>query len=480
MDDVPDKAEGAGGLTAPIISLSAGAGGQLILNDSGSLLAGTQSLLLNGNSLISNAGAGVIINGLSLGDCQTLTLSPLASSSPVLLNGAQGMAKAHAAAPLQADSGGGAAVEDGPSRLPAVVLSSSSTPASNALSVISTPLQNKAESNVDVDFILSESSSRTLSSSSSSLSPPPPALPRSLSTASVVMSTSSVSLSSQPVEYVVLASTGSQLNPGSSVVTSTTSVPPVFSLPQVVPSIQGVPASQTLQPSPGAQVSQCPQLVPVAPLTSPAPQFLSQTLNISKKQQQQQQDASSSLPSGSTTIVSVSQLSNLQIPQQGDQTSAPARCKIQVPQVLSISPPTQAVPAPPPKATGTPQIVPVSPIQTSSFPQVVPSSPSLSIPSAGVPLQILTSAPAAQAPLKVNQLRPIQTMGSPTGVTPGVQLLNSGIIQLPSTPPGTQKPLPWYFCAPLLLDLYFYCFLCLLQGTSSSAEAPTSASSRGS
>lgn len=450
MDDVPDKAEGPGGLTAPIISLSAGGGGQLILNDSGSLLAGAQSLLLNGNSLISNAGAGVIINGLSLGDCQAVTLNPVASNPPLILNGAQVIPKPSINVQLRADSGPegeGASMEDNCSRLPAMVLSTSSTPASSAPSIISTSLQNKAGRNVEMDFIHvpdAESSSQTISSSSSSLSPPSPALasplalPRSLSTASVVMSTSSVPLSTQPVEYVVLATSGSQLNPCSSVVTSSTSIPQVLSLPQVVPSIQGVPVSQPLQQSPGAQVSQCPQLVPVAPLTSPAPQFQSQTLNSSKKQQQ---NASSSLPSASTTIVSVSQLSSLQIPQQGDQSTTSARSKIQVPQVISISPPTQVVPAAPPKAAGTPvsmpQLVPVSPIQTSSnisFPQVVPASPSLSIPSAGV--QILTSAPA---PLKINQLRSIQNVGSSTSVAPGVQLLNSGIIQLPSTPPGTCK-----------------------------------------
>ncbi|XP_029699409.1 homeobox protein SIX5 isoform X2 [Takifugu rubripes] len=89
MDDVPDKAEGPAGLSAPIISLTTGAGGQLILNESGNLLAGAQSLLLNGNSLISNAGAGVIINGLSMADCQTVTLNPVATNSPLILNGAQ-------------------------------------------------------------------------------------------------------------------------------------------------------------------------------------------------------------------------------------------------------------------------------------------------------------------------------------------------------------------------------------------------------
>lgn len=455
MDDVPDKAEEAGGLTAPIISLTAGAGGQLILNESGSLLAGAQSLLLNGSSLISNAGAGVIINGLSLGDCQTVTLNPVASNAPLILNGAQVIAKPHISVQPRADSapeGEGASAEDKSGRLPAVVLSADSTPASNGSSIVVSSLRNKADGGMEMDFI-HESSSQTASSSSSSLSPPSPALvshltlPRSMSSAGVVMSTSSVSLSSQPVEYVVFATTGSQLNPSSSVVTSTTSIPQVFSLPQVVPSIQGVPVSQPVQQSPGAQVSQCPQLVPVGPLASPAAHFQSQAANISKKQQQQ--TAPPGLPSGPTTIVSVSQLANVPVPQQRDQTAVSAHGKLQ----LSVSPPTQVVPAQPKAAVtpqlvpvSMPQLVPVSPIQASSsisYPQVVPASPSLSLPSAGVPLQILTSAPAVrpQAPLKINQLRPLQSVGSPASVAPGVQLLNSGIIQLPSTPPGTSKSL---------------------------------------
>lgn len=270
------------------------------------------------------------------------------------------------------------------------------------------------------------------------------------------MSTSAVSLPSQQVEYVVFATAGSQLNPCSSVVSSSSSTPQVFSLPQVVPSIQGIPVSQLVQHSSGAQVSQCPQLVPVAPLTTPAPQFQSQTINTGSRLVQQKQDAIS-LPEGATTIVSISQLNNNQLPQQtphhqADQTTISTPSKIQVPQVISISSPTQVVPGPQAKGTpptqlvplSMPQLVPVSPIQTSStisFPQVVPASPSLSIPSAGLPLQILASAPAAagvtQAPLKINQLRPIQSVGPPTSMAPGVQLLNSGIIQLPSTPPGT-------------------------------------------
>ncbi|XP_070685661.1 homeobox protein SIX5 [Pempheris klunzingeri] len=476
MDDTPDKPEEVAASTAPIISLSAvpgSTGGQLILNGSGGFLTAPQSLLLNGNSLISSSGAGVIINGLSLGDCQTVTLSPVATNSPLILNGAQVITKPSISAqPQQVVSVAEqevSAMEAKPSSLSAVVLSTNTTTVSNPSSITSLPLQIKTDSDNAMDFISvpeSEGSGPTVSSSSSSsLSPSSPTLPslvlaqntqqQEALTLPASMS-SAVSLSSQHGEYVVFATAGSQLNPSSSVVSSSTSTPQVFSLPQVVPSIQGIPVSQLVQHSSGAQVSQCPQLVPVSPLTSPAPQFQSHPVNTGSKLVQQLQDASTTLPQGATTIVSISQLHSSQLPQRtpqhpGDQTTNSIPSKVQVPQVISISSPTQVVPVPQAKGTtpaqlvplSVPQLVPVSPIQTSSsisFPQVVPASPSLSIPSAGVPLQILTSAPAAagvaQGPLRINQLRPIQSVGPPTSMAPGVQLLNSGIIQLPSAPPG--------------------------------------------
>lgn len=472
MDDTPDKPEEAVGSTASIISLSAvpgGTGGQLILNGSGGFLTASQPLLLNGNSLISSTGAGVIINGLSLGDCQTVTLSPVGTNSPLILNGAQVITKPSVSVQQQAVSMAQQEVSamEVKQSLPAVVLSTNTTPVSNPPSIISLPLQTKTDSGNAMDFISmpdSEGSSQTVSSSSS-LSPSSPTLSSPTSLPSLVLtqrqepltlpaslSSAGISLCSQQGEYVVFASAGSHLNPSSSVVSSSTSTPQVFSLPQVVPSIQGIPVSQLVQHSSGAQVSQCPQLVPVSPLTSSAPQFQSQTVHVSS-------NSSTTLPEGATTIVSISQLSNNQrtVHQLGDQSTNSS--KIQVPQVISISSPTQVVPVPQAKGTtptqlvplSMPQLVPVSPIQTSStisFPQVVPASPSLSIPSAGVPLQILTSAPAgvAQGPLRINQLRPIQSVGPPTSVAPGVQLLNSGIIQLPSASPGTLKALDMGKC----------------------------------
>ncbi|KAF3692735.1 Homeobox protein SIX4 Sine oculis homeobox -like protein 4 [Channa argus] len=490
MDDTPDKPEDSASSTASIISLSAvpcSTGGQLILNGSSGFLTASQPLLLNGSSLISGAGTGVIINGLSLSDCQAVTLSPVAASSPLILNGTQVITKPGISLQQPQQQAVSVAEQEGssmeakPSSLPAVVLNANTTPVSNPSSVISVSLQAKTDSGNEMDYIsvpVSEGSSMKISSSSSSLSPSSPtlssptslsslaitpntheslALPGSMSSPGMVLSSSALPLSSQHGEYVVFATASSQLNPSSTMVSSSSTTPQVFTLPQVVPSIQGIPVSQLVQHSSGAQVSQCPQLVPVSPLSSPAPQLQShQTMNTDTRLVQQQQEASTALPEGAATIVSISQLNNNQLPQrmanqQGEQITNSTPSKIQAPHVISISSPTQVVPFPQGKGTtptqlvslSMPQLVPVSSIQTSStisFPQVVPASPSLSIPSAGVPLQILTSASAAgtvtQSPFRINQLRPIQSVGSPTSVAPGVQLLNSGIIQLPSAPSG--------------------------------------------
>ena len=490
MDDTPDKPEEAAVSTASIISLSAvpcSTGGQLILNGSSGFLTASQPLLLNGNSLISSTGAGVIINGLSLGDCQTVTLRPVTASPPLMLNGAQVITKSsmdvqqqhHTASLAEQVS----AMEAKTSSLPAALLSTNTTPVSNHPSVISLSLLTKTKSVNEIDYINvhdSEGNSQTVSSSSSSLSPSSPtlpspssfpslvltqnpqeslALPASMSSAGLVISSTAGPFSSHQREGVVFSS--SQLNPSISVVSSSSAIPQVFSLPQVVPSIQGIPVSQLVQHSSGAQVSQCPQLVPVSSLTSTAAQFQSPlTLTTGNRLAQQQQDVSTT-----RNIFSVSQL-NSQLQQQiahqlGDQTTNSTPIKIHAPHVMSISSPTQIVQVPQSKCTtatqlvplSMPQLVPVSSIQTSptfSFPQVVPTSSSLSMPSAGVPLQILTSAPAAgaltQGPMRINQLRPIQSVGPPTSMAPGVQLLNSGIIQLPSAAPGKLNPLDTCKC----------------------------------
>ncbi|XP_077398197.1 homeobox protein SIX5 [Festucalex cinctus] len=454
MDETADKVDGPADSKASVISLSAvncTSAGQLIVNGSGGFLTASQPLLFNGNPLISGTGAGVIINGLSLGDGQKVTLSQVASS-PLILNRvlakSEGLQQSVSLADQQVSP-----IVTKPNSLPAVVLSTNTSPVSNPTSVITLPAPSKNQSGNSMDFIavpedIIKQESGQPACSSLSLSPSPPtSLPslvltqtpqcqEALPSGALPISSSALPLSSQQGEYVVFATSAPQINPPSPLVNSSNSTPQVFSLPQVVPSIQGIPVSQLVQHSPVTQVSQRPQLVPVSPLKSPTVNF--QGLPTTGRQL----DASTPLADGSTTIVSISQVHSTSLPSQvtpqlGAQSiNSPA--KLQTPQVISISSPTQVVPIQQAKSTApakilplsVPQLVPVSSIQTSSvisFPQVVPASPSLSVTSAGVPWQILGPAPGgiSQSPLRINQLRPIQNVGPPTNVTPGNLLLGA-------------------------------------------------------
>ncbi|XP_014846523.1 PREDICTED: homeobox protein SIX5-like [Poecilia mexicana] len=446
MDEAADKPEEPVGSGASIISVSAvpcSAGSQLILNSPSGFLTAPQPLLLNGNSLISGAGAGVIINGLSLGDCQTVTLSPVTTSSPLILNGAQVIAK----------PGVGAEQQQAAEPKVAAVLSSNMQ-FSEASAIVSPPLQTKAKSGNNMDFLVrceSEGGCQTVSPSSSSLSPSPPALSSPTSLPSLVLTQNlqhqePLSLTA-PLSSagVVISNSLSQQGASPSSVSSIHSTPHVISLPQVVPSIHCAPVSHLVQTSLG---SQCPQLVPVSPLASPAPPFQNpQTQNPAGRPPEQQKEPPTTVSESAATVVSISELNNTTLQQINSTPS-----KIQTLQALSTSSPTPVVPVSQAKGSSAsaqlvslsmPQLVPVSSIQTSSnvsFPQVVPASPALSIPSAGLPLQILASAPgsggAPQTPLRINPLSPIQRVGNPSSVAPTVQLLNPGIIQLPSSPTG--------------------------------------------
>lgn len=527
MDDVSDQSKELVGSTAPIISFSgvpASAGGQLILNGSNGFLTTSQPLLLNGSPLI--PGAGVILNGLTIGECQTVTLSPVGGNSPLILNGAQVITKPSIGIQQQTLQGVSLTEQDGSAmgakvnNLTQLVLSTDANPIPNPPSAISAhhklEMKGNSVSNASsaLDFInvsegmeiKSEGAGQTLSSSSSSLSPSPSAmssspvslpslvfaqngqlseplaLPSSMSPPGMVISSAVVSLSGQQGEYVVLTSSSPQLTPSSSICqvvsSSFNSTPQIFSLPQVVPSIQGIPVSQLVQHTAGltsgAQVSQCPQLVPVSPLSSPLSQaslsqfHAPQSVNIGHplvqtlSQHQQQQHVSTTLSEGATTIVSVTQLPNGQFTQglslqleDHATTTNPSLTQIQAPPgptVIPISSSTCVAQVPQTKDTvpaqmvppSIPQLVPSSSISASptfSFPQVVPTTPSLSISAGGLPLQILTSAPGAaggitHAPFRINQVGPIQSLGAPTSISPNVQLLNSGVIQLPSASPG--------------------------------------------
>ncbi|KAL2096682.1 hypothetical protein ACEWY4_008830 [Coilia grayii] len=516
LEDISDKHDDlATCSTASLISISGttcSSGGQLILNSTGGFLTSPHPLLLNGSSLLSSTGSSVIINGLALNDSHAVTLSPVTTNPPLLLNGAQVIPKPVGINDLSLEVPSVSEMET-QATLSTVVLNTHANPngtitlplveegktaggtASSLSSLdfinsISVPegLVLKADDGVQTVSLTSVATSSTTPSSCSSVSSPTPLsplavnpsgrTPETLSPTSagtpsgVVISNPVVPLTpQQQPEIVVFATAGSQLSPTNSICqvvsSSASSTPQVLSLPQVVPSIQGIPVSQLVQHSSGAQVSPCPQLVPVSPITNQLPQvsvppLQSQMLHIAPRLAPvPQSSVSATLNDGN--ILSVSQVGGGQMPQGltlqlSDQSSqnALAQTPRTAQQVIPISSPTQVVPVSQSKEIGLaqlvpvslPQLVPVSSISAApngaiSFPQVVQGSPSLSIPSGGA-FQILSSSPSvgvgvSQAtPLRVSQLGSLQTVGPPTAsATPGVQILNSGIIQIPSSSPGT-------------------------------------------
>ncbi|KAI7802749.1 homeobox protein SIX5, partial [Triplophysa rosa] len=445
LEDITDKpAQETGNSTAPLLSFTGApgsTGGQLILNSTGGFLTSSHPLLLNGSPILSGAGTGVIINGLTLSDGHTVTLSPVTANAPLLLNGAQMITK-------DERRFNDMDVQSSP---PNMVLSPHASLTNTIPLSISEEAKTASSSVSPLDFIsLPEAlknldNTHSVPTNSMSTSTISTSVISSMSFPSVVLTQNSVSTSTagsansvissplvplhptQPPEIVVFAKT-------EALAPSCSSSPQVLSLPQVVPSIQGIPVSQLMQHPPGATLSSCPQLVPVSPLNPQLPQchipqFPTQTLHIGPRLAQAQPPNSSNTLS--TTTISQNSMGTPVIP---------------------ISSPTQVVPISQPKDTGQPQLVPLSlpqfmpvssiagtPTGTFSFPQVVPAAPSLSIPSPGGVFQILTSGSGAglsvaQGPIRLSPIGPPQSV--PTASIPGVQLLNSGVIQLPSASPG--------------------------------------------
>ena len=504
LEDISDKHINDDSImcsTGSLISISGttcSTGGQLILNSTGGFLTSPHPLLLNGSSLLSGTGSSVIINGLTLNDGHTVTLSPVTTNPSLLLNGAQVIPKAVGINDLSLEVPSVSEMETH-ATLSSVVLNTHTSPNGtitlplteegkgpaldfiNSISVAE-GLVLKADDAVHTVSLTSVPSSTTSSSIISSSTPLSPlAVNQSgrtsetlssspnVTPSGVVISNPMVPLTSQQPEILLFATAGSQLSPSNSICqvvsSSSSSMPQVFSLPQVVPSIQGIPVSQLVQHPSGAQVSACPQLVPVSSITNQmsqvsVPSLQGQMLHIAPRLAQVPQCSTSATLSNGN-IFSVSQVTSSQVPQGltlqlSDQASQNALSQAQRPaqHVFPISSPTQVVPVSQSKEIGLaqlvpmslPQLVPVSSISAASngslsFPQVVQASPSLSIPSPGGAFQIFSSNPSAgvgvtQAPLRVNQLGSLQSV-CPTGTSsPGVQILNSGIIQIPSSSPG--------------------------------------------
>ncbi|KAF4091754.1 hypothetical protein AMELA_G00040490 [Ameiurus melas] len=482
LEDITDKpaAQAAGGSTAALISLSGApcsTGGQLILNNTGGFLTSPHPLLLNGSPLLSGTGTGVIINGLTLSDGHAVTLSPVTTNTPLLLNGAQVISKGSGNNSVP-DENCITKIETQANLTSTVPVSlTEETNATNhnvsPLDFITVPGSMKAQDSSQM-VPPSSISTSTISSTVMTRTPLPSLaltqngiLSSAVPPSGAVISTPAMSLqSTQQPELVVVATAGSQINPTSSISqmasSSTVSSSQVFSLPQVVPSIQGIPVSQLVQHPAGTPVS-CPQLVPVSPITtqlsqSSTPQFSTPNLQIGPRcTQAQPQNGSSAL--GENTVVSVPRVPNGQAPQGLtlqliDQSNSATTTHIQTPlgtQGIPISSPTQVVPVSQSKDTGQPQLVPLpqfmpvspiagSPTGTISFPQVVPAAPSFSIPTPGGAFQILTSGSGGgvavpQGAIRISPIGPPQSVPT-AGAIPGVQLLNSGVIQLPSASPG--------------------------------------------
>ncbi|KAF5897660.1 homeobox protein SIX5-like, partial [Clarias magur] len=476
--DKPAAAQEVGGSTASIISLSGApcsTGGQLILNNTGGFLTSPHSLLLNGSPLLSGTGTGVIINGLTLSDGHAVTLSPVTTNTPLLLNGAQVISKG---------SGNSSSPEEN-----CITKMETQTNLTNAVPVsltdgtkvtnhnvspldfITVPEVMKAQDSTQMVHPTSISTSTVSSTVLTHTSLPTLALTQNgiLSSAvppsgTVISNPAMTQQSTQQPELVVVATAGSQINHTSSLKQmgpcSTVSGSQVLSLPQVVPSIQGIPVSQLVQHPAGTPVS-CPQLVPVSPITTQLPQsstphFPTPNLQIgSRPSQAQHQNGSPAF--GENTAVSVSRETNGQAPQGltiqlTDQSSLSTTSQIQTAlgtQGIPISSPTQVVPVSQSKDTGQPQLVPlpqlrpVSPIVGGptgaiSFPQVVPAAPSFSIPTPGGAFQILAGSGGGvalpQGAIRLSPIGPPQSVPA-AGPIPSVQLLNSGVIQLPSASP---------------------------------------------
>lgn len=427
--------------------------------------------------MLSGTGTGVIINGLTLSDGHAVTLSPVTTNTPLLLNGAQVISKGSGNNSVP-DENCITKIETQANLTSAVPVSlTEETNATNhnvsPLDFITVPGAMKAQDSSQMVPLSSISTSTISSTVMTRTSLPSLALTQNgiLSSAvppsGAVISNPAMPLrSTQQPELVVVATAGSQINPTSSISqmasSSTVCSSQVFSLPQVVPSIQGIPVSQLVQHPAGTPVS-CPQLVPVSPITtqlsqSSTPHFSTPNLQIGPRSTQAQpQNGSSAL--GENIVVPVPRVPNGQAPQGLtlqliDQSTSATTPHIQTPlgtQGIPISSPTQVVPVSQSKDTGQPQLVPlpqfmpVSPITgaptgTISFPQVVPAAPSFSIPTPGGAFQILTSGSGGgvavpQGAIRISPIGPPQSVPT-AGAIPGVQLLNSGVIQLPSASPG--------------------------------------------
>ncbi|MGH0119940.1 UNVERIFIED_CONTAM: hypothetical protein FKN15_029203 [Acipenser sinensis] len=301
--------------TLPVLQASSG---HILLNG-GLLGPGAQPLVLNGGP------GGVIINGLTLAEGQTLTLSPV--DNPLLLNRAR---QPEAEPPM-----------------PTLLLTAGEGKGTFFREHSPAGLQNGGHPKIE--------------------------LPQS----------------SQVVPLP------SQVNPHG-----------LLSLPQVVPSIQGIPVSQLPPSSSSSSPSPCPQIVPADPV-SPALLAQPQSFHLTAGLPGEQEAPPTPLLGPPQTIHTLQTL-----PQTPSQI-----VPLSLPTLFSSTPSTPlSLPA---LSSST------SPSTPLFLPQVVPCSQAVSLSSPAGTLQILANAPSTPSPLQL-----------PGGASAGVQLINPGLFQLPSGAQG--------------------------------------------
>uniref|UniRef100_A0A6J0T2A5 Homeobox protein SIX5 isoform X1 n=1 Tax=Pogona vitticeps TaxID=103695 RepID=A0A6J0T2A5_9SAUR len=397
----PEGLPNSGSLFLPASCSSASS----ILLNGNFITATSPTMLLNGGSVIQTPSGGVILNGLTLADNQTITLSPVAAtpSPPVLLNGSPSLLSGKPAAPSSQEVSK-ASQEPLPST--AVILSPAALQG-EVKSETAEPLAFGVE-------VKSEDRQGAV----------PPLL--SLPDASTL-------LSDQKGALLVAAS-----------------------MSQVVPSNEEAPAASQLAPPLQPAATSSPQIVPLARLV-PATQAMS-TPQVTVATVSGQ--VTLATPSSSTTATPLISIPGSS-PAQATVLHVPAPSLVPITQV---PPPSQVVPlsqsVPGTQVLSPSQMVPMSPTQIYtvtqgtpapqlvSLPQVAQGSQILSLPQVvptsqvvtlqqgvGSPIQILTSA----ASIKMGPVTGTPAAGGNLGQS-SVHLINTNVgmtaVQLPGTTPG--------------------------------------------
>ncbi|XP_015275166.1 PREDICTED: homeobox protein SIX5 [Gekko japonicus] len=397
---MPEGIPASGGLFLPAACSSASS----ILLNGNFITASSPTMLLNGGSVIQTPSGGVILNGLALGENQTITLSPVAAPSPpVLLNGSATLLSGKTSVANSQEV----------SKAPQESLPSAAV-------ILSPPGEVKSETAEALVYGVGVKSEEG-----------PAAAPHllTLPDASTLLSDhKGTLLTAVPMSQVVPsdedAPPAAQLPPVAQ--PASTSSPQIVPLAKLISGTQALSSPQVTVATAGGQVA----LPPPPPATAATP-LLSIPGSSPAQATVLHVPAPSLLPLAQ--VSPPSQVVPLSQPVSGSQVLSPS-------QMVPMSP-TQIYTVP--QGASAPQLVSLPQVaqgsQIISLPQVVPTSQVVTLQQGvGSPIQILTSA----APIKVGPVG-----GTPQAPTScgslshsNVHLINTNVsmtaLQLPGTTPG--------------------------------------------